>query len=87
MTPLPCFSLSSFHSLSRAIDDQIFFTYEDGRSALASLELTGKEVNNVRNSSMLSAAISWMFSLNEVSDCEQNSFQNIFKTDSFSINL
>jgi len=33
--------------LVRAVDDQIFFTYEDGRSALDSLELNGKEIDGV----------------------------------------
>ena len=31
----------------RAVDDQIFFTYEDGRSALASLEMNGKEIDGL----------------------------------------
>lgn len=38
---------SIFGSLSRAVDDQIFFTYEDGRSALASLDMNGKEIDGV----------------------------------------
>ena len=33
--------------ICRAVDDQIFFTYEDGRSALASLEMNGKEVDGL----------------------------------------
>ena len=36
-----------FFCFCRAVDDQIFFTYEDGRSALASLELNGKEIDGV----------------------------------------
>ena len=35
------------YPIHRAVDDQIFFTYEGGKSALASLEMNGKEIDGI----------------------------------------